>query len=130
QEIVDKGTRWKIGTGENIKVWSHSWLRDNESSKMSTSMIMGFEDLTVAELMIPGFLQWDEEHIILMFNERDTAIILRMSLSRGGSEDRPIWHYGKTGGYTVRSAYRLCIERVVTRMHLPFDGGWNELWKM
>ncbi|CAN1284546.1 Uncharacterized mitochondrial protein AtMg00310 [Linum perenne] len=109
-----KGSFFTAEEGSNPSlVWKSIW-----SSQVSTPVIPGFEDLTVAELMIPGFLEWDEEHITSMFNDRDAAIILNTPLPRRGSADRPIWPFGRTGCYTVRSVYRLYMERVVTRMHL------------
>ncbi|CAN1796146.1 Putative ribonuclease H protein At1g65750, partial [Linum perenne] len=128
--VVEGGTRWKIGNGRSINVWTEPWLRDDVSFRISTPMIRGLEYLTVADLMIPGVLEWDEENIQDLFNERDATIILSTPLPNHWRDDKPIWHYGRSGTYTVRSAYRLYMEKIITRMHLVVDGAWTAIWSL
>ncbi|CAN1166125.1 Putative ribonuclease H protein At1g65750 [Linum perenne] len=43
-------------------------------------------------------------------------------------EDKLIWHFNKDGRYTVRSAYRVYMERVLNKSHLHVGGDWTSLW--
>ncbi|CAN1147234.1 hypothetical protein LINPERHAP2_LOCUS15752 [Linum perenne] len=83
--------------------------------------------MSVADLMIPGTMEWVEEHVEMLFNGRDATIILGTPFPTSPRSGKLIWHYGRLGVYTVRSAYRLYWERVVQRMHIAVDGCWTDL---
>ncbi|CAN1163691.1 hypothetical protein LINPERHAP2_LOCUS25149 [Linum perenne] len=70
-------------------------------------------NLMAHDLAIPGGLEWDEEHIEMMFNERDPTQILSMPPSNPGRRDKQVWHFSKNGVYTIRSAYRVAMDRVI-----------------
>ncbi|CAN1137051.1 hypothetical protein LINPERHAP2_LOCUS9817 [Linum perenne] len=41
-----------------------------------------------------------------------------------------VWHYSKHGKYTVRSAYRVMMEKVNRRTHLNVARDWNKIWSL
>ncbi|CAN1163914.1 hypothetical protein LINPERHAP1_LOCUS28845 [Linum perenne] len=89
---------------------------------VTTPMQAGLEDIRVADLMIPGLPKWDEEHCQDLFNGRDSSIIFGMPLPCWNKCDRIVWHYSKHGEYTIRSSYRVAMEKVVHRSHLNVAG--------
>lgn len=48
QSVIEKGSRWHIGRGENVKVWGGRWLPTPSTLKVLRSMPLGMEDLRVS----------------------------------------------------------------------------------
>lgn len=44
QTVIEKGIRWRIGCGENVKVWGGRWLPTPSTLKVLRSMPLGMED--------------------------------------------------------------------------------------
>ncbi|CAN1324950.1 Putative ribonuclease H protein At1g65750, partial [Linum perenne] len=87
-------------------------------------------DLTVQELEIPGMVEWDVEHIEMMFNDRDAALILSLLPLDPRRHDRLVWHFSRNGCYTIRSTYRVAMESVRSQEFLNIGGDWSSLWKL
>ncbi|CAN1130761.1 Putative ribonuclease H protein At1g65750 [Linum perenne] len=128
QIVINRGSRWKIGDGRGINVWSQPWLRDEDNFKVTTDSSMELRELVVSDLMIPELLEWDEELILDIFNGRDASLILSLPLPNHRRRGRRVWHLSKDGSYTVRSAYRVYMERVLNREYLNVDGNWLIIW--
>ncbi|CAN1164032.1 Putative ribonuclease H protein At1g65750 [Linum perenne] len=125
EKYFPKGSFLTAKEGSNPSlVWKSIW-----SSQVTTPMITDLEELKFAYLLIPGLLEWDEEHVYSLFNDKDAAIILSMPLPRSLGSDYLIWHFDKLGRYSVRSAYRAYMERVVRREHLVIVGNWTAIWR-
>jgi len=45
-------------------------------------------------------------------------------------EDKLIWKVEKNGHYSVRSAYRLCMEEIADNSYLHRPGYWTGIWKL
>jgi len=45
-------------------------------------------------------------------------------------DDRLIWKAEKNGLYSVKSAYRLCMEELVDVSHLRRSGYWSGIWRL
>jgi hypothetical protein len=41
-----------------------------------------------------------------------------------------VWRVEKNGHYSVRSAYRLCMESIADNSHLNRPGNWSSIWKL
>ncbi|CAN1261991.1 Putative ribonuclease H protein At1g65750 [Linum perenne] len=128
QVVVEQGVRWKIGDGRNICVWTDPWIRDADFFQPRTDMVDGLEEFTIHGLMIPELREWDAELIETLFCSVDAGMILNMPLSSPGRRDAILWHHSRDGNYTVRSAYRLAMEKVLNNTHLYVDGDWTALW--
>ncbi|CAN1158075.1 Putative ribonuclease H protein At1g65750 [Linum perenne] len=126
--MVNRGVRWRLGNGSRVSVWDSQWLRDDENLCISTPQDDSLRGLKVSDLLIPGTAEWDVEMIENLFEERDVEEILRVPVGLGGAEDRRIWHYDKLGCYTVKSAYRVCMEYVTPNLELHVQGPWSQLW--
>ncbi|CAN1769951.1 Putative ribonuclease H protein At1g65750 [Linum perenne] len=114
----------KEGSNPSL-IWKSIW-----SSQSTTVRTDDLEDLVVSDLMIPGLLEWDEEHVSMIFNDKDATVILNTPLPRYRSSDKLVWHFSKDGRYTVRSAYRLYMERILNQTHLMAGGNWSVVWAL
>ncbi|CAN1120827.1 hypothetical protein LINPERHAP1_LOCUS17268 [Linum perenne] len=84
----------KEGSNPSL-IWKSIW-----SSQSTTVRTDDLGDLVVSDLMIPGLLEWDEEHVSMIFNDKDAAVILNTPLPRYRCSDKLVWHFSKDGRYT------------------------------
>ncbi|CAN1142980.1 Uncharacterized mitochondrial protein AtMg00310 [Linum perenne] len=110
QQVVGRGSRWRVGNGTNIRVWDDHWLRNGDNLGITTARDDTLEGLKVCDLLIPGLLEWDRELVEALFDQRDVLEILSVPIGVGGIRDELIWHFDPKGAYSVRSAYRVLME--------------------
>ncbi|CAN1146055.1 Putative ribonuclease H protein At1g65750 [Linum perenne] len=130
QGIVNSGFRWRIGDGACVSVWGSPWIRDDDNLYVNTPRDEDLNGLRVCDLFIPGLREWDVELVHSLFKARDAAKILNIPLRDFTGHDRRIWHYSRKGDYTVRSCYRLIMEKLAPREYLHSPGPWQELWSI
>jgi hypothetical protein len=104
-ELIKQGVIWRIGDGNNVKIWEDPWVPKLWSRKISTPR-NGNLLTYVNELINPIMGQWDEQLVRDTFNEEDTSMILGMPL-REGAVDFYAWHFDSKGVHLVKKAYKL-----------------------
>ena len=60
--------------------------------------------------LINGENCWDENLIYMHFDKMDANVIIQISLPKSPKEDELIWHYGKSGQYSVKSVYQTTLK--------------------
>ena len=45
-------------------------------------------------------------------------------------EDRLVWKKESNGEYSVRSAYRLCMNELLETSHFKVEGAWDLIWRL
>ncbi|CAN1156856.1 Putative ribonuclease H protein At1g65750, partial [Linum perenne] len=128
--VIRRGYRWKIRSSEKINIWSELWLPDKENFFMEALVINGIEDMTAKDLLIPGLKEWDAELLGELFGQRDVSEILSISIKQSNLEDKRIWGLSRNGEYTVRSGYRVAMERIFDQSQHHVQGNWTELWNV
>ena len=86
-ELLKDGLIWRIGNGENVKIWEDPWLPRGTTRKPVTprrSCLL----TRVSELIDPTTSEWDEKLICDIFWPEDAAEILRIPINVN-MEDRP-----------------------------------------
>ncbi|XP_045802928.1 uncharacterized protein LOC123896601 [Trifolium pratense] len=71
---------------------------------------------------------WNEAVIRSNFNVRDVEEILKIPLVSMARKDDIIWRFDKKGLYSVKSAYRVCVDVLINRDERKVEGDWNKLW--
>ncbi|CAN1763719.1 Putative ribonuclease H protein At1g65750 [Linum perenne] len=130
QQVVGRGSRWRVGNGSNIRVWDDHWLRNGDNLGITTARDDTLEGLKVCDLLIPGLLEWDKELVEALFDQRDVLEIFSVPIGVGGIRDELIWHFDPKGAYSVRSAYRVFMEGINPRPDLIVQGAWTQLWDL
>jgi hypothetical protein len=103
-QTFKRGCIWRIGSGENIKIWSDPWVPASPNRKIISPR--GDCILTrVSELIHPYTGQWDQELIINIFHSIDANRILQIPLYDNGFEDFIAWRGTRSGNFSVKSAY-------------------------
>ena len=105
REILNQGIRWHVGNGENIfckeDVWVPLLFPDKPHLKEGHDT-----DITrVVQLINPSTKLWDATILSRNFEPADVEKIRAIPLSIFAREDRLVWHFEKSGIYSVRSGY-------------------------
>lgn len=129
EDLLRMGVRWKVGDGNNIRVWGSPWLNNDDDFYVRTPVIEGVEDLLVSDLLIPGTRLWDRQLLEQHFIQRDVDAILRTPRSPEGFNDQIIWAMDRKGAYTVKTGYRLTASLVANNDWIEL-GNWNALWNL
>lgn len=78
-ELLKEGYIWRVGSGDNINMWSDPWIPNGDMRYPITRQ--GANLLTrVSELIDPVSHTWDEELVRQTFMDTDAKAILRIPL--------------------------------------------------
>ena len=93
----------------------------------------------ICDLINSKAKQWDREMVDQLLSKEDAQHVCAIPISRIGTPNVMVWHYTKTGDYTVRSGYHLLkslennngeISRVNdTNAVTMRKEAWNGIWK-
>lgn len=136
--IVKEGMIWRVGSGENIKIWEDPWVPANLSRKPNTAQ--GAHLLTrVAELIDPVTNSWDLDLVNQTFSAADAANILKIPLCEQ-QEDFIAWHFDSKGHFSVKSAYKIQLSLTQQQTNSEMVEGstrtnwrkktWHSIWKL
>jgi len=92
-----------------VKIWEDPWLPRGTTRKPVTprrSCLL----TRVSELIDPTTSEWDEKLICDIFWPEAAAEILRIPINVN-MEDWPAWHFDAKGVFSVKSAYKLAVEK-------------------
>ncbi|KAL0290930.1 UNVERIFIED_CONTAM: hypothetical protein Scaly_2654900 [Sesamum calycinum] len=98
-------------SGKDVRTWGDRWLpRPTEFRICSWPRVLDPGAL-VAELIDEESRCWKEELMQQVVDVDDANLIMKILLTRTGSQDTIIWHYTRKGDFSVRSAYKLEVQR-------------------
>lgn len=136
-ELVKKGMIWRVGDGVGLNIWSDPWLPRDAARRPITPR--GATLLTeVSELIDPASGTWDVQLVKDVFWEEDSEVILALPV-HGGRANTLAWHFDKHGIFTVKSAYKVSRQDMLTNRSRNGgqssstnngNGVWKDLWKL
>jgi hypothetical protein len=94
-EILKEGVVWRVGDGEQIRVWTDPWIPRGSTRRPVATQGQSIIS-SVSELINPITESWDVELIQDLFTAEDTNDILSIPV-RPGMEDWIAWHYDSKG---------------------------------
>ncbi|KAL5568229.1 hypothetical protein UlMin_024804 [Ulmus minor] len=103
RELYNQGLRCKIGSGQDTYIYHDRWLPRAGVFKVSSPRVLGKFDKVSSLIIASG--SWDSSLIRESFHEDEAEAILSLPLPRRSTSDTLLWHYDKSGHYTVRSGY-------------------------
>ncbi|XP_062100125.1 uncharacterized protein LOC133806004 [Humulus lupulus] len=131
RKIIEAGSRWRIGLGEEVRIVEDKWLPRplNFTFLEKPELPAGIRviDLRKAD----G--EWDEIFIRNIFTKEDADSILSIIPGPLDSRDKRIWHYNQNGEYSVRSGYQVAIrekERVEGSNMRETESWWKKVWSL
>lgn len=122
--------RVKIGNENYISCFKDPWIPREITFKPIYINLESFND-RVANFIIPSG-QWDIRKLGDSVLDIDLEVIKRIPINRE-LEVKIIWHYDKTGKYTVKSGYRLFMNGKINEASSssnPMGNVWKNLWKL
>lgn len=105
RDLLQKGIRWIVGSGDNIRVFKDPWLPRSNLFRPITIPSNEGAEVRVADLV--SMTGWDQEPISRVLWEVDHAVVRSIPLSVRRRMDRLVWHHESRGIYTVKSGNRL-----------------------
>ncbi|KAF7154602.1 hypothetical protein RHSIM_Rhsim01G0174200 [Rhododendron simsii] len=137
RELLNKGWRWQVRSGKDIRIWEDPWLPKPPAFKVSPSSVRSSTVTYVSDLIDDSTKTWKTQLVKESFNEEEATIILSLPISTTQRRDRKVWHYSPNGVFTVKSAY--CLEKESLTNDLDNHGAqtssanvmaqiWKKLW--
>ena len=130
-EVIKEGMVWRVGNGDNIRIWQDPWLPSGAVRYPRTRR--GSTLLTrVAELIDPCTNSWDTQLVRQTFCQEDANVILSIPIFEQ-HEDFVAWQFDRKGLFSVRSTYRIHVDllrRQCQRQTGECSSGWEEEKKM
>ncbi|CAJ2652404.1 unnamed protein product [Trifolium pratense] len=128
--LVRAGARWCIDSGENISILGEPWIQGGTLISASNPSVMHLQNIKVKHLISNTTKEWDSHVINNIFDQGTADAILRTPLFQQVTSDKLVWKAEKKGNYTVKSAYRLCVEELLDTSHLSRPGFWSGIWRL
>jgi hypothetical protein len=108
-ELLKQGVIWRVGNGAKIRAWRDPWIpsADNHLPKSERGRCR--------YRWVSDFLSqngtWNVQRLQQYFREEEVTEILKIRTSSQSEEDFISWHPEKLGIFTVKSAYRLGLNK-------------------
>ncbi|CAJ2674072.1 unnamed protein product [Trifolium pratense] len=128
--IAMLSARWCIGSGENISILGEPWIQGGTPISASNPSVMHLQNIKVKHLISNTTKELDSHVINNLFDQGTADAILRTPLFQQVTSDKLVWKAEKKGNYTVKIAYRLCVEELLDTSHLSRPGFWSGIWRL
>ncbi|KAL5565829.1 hypothetical protein UlMin_028993 [Ulmus minor] len=130
RELYKQGLRCKIGSGQNTYIYHDCWLPRDGIFRISSPRVLG--EFAKVSSLITASGSWDSSIIRESFHEDEAEAILSLPLPRRSTPDTLLWHYDKSGHYTVRSGYWLANKgrSVPSSSTVSLNSWWKRLWRL
>jgi hypothetical protein len=133
-ELLKKGIIWRIGNGQNIRVWRDNWLPRLSYMKVFTTR--GKKRFRRVSELLDDQGNWKEAMVRSNFLPIDVEVILKIKPSRRLDNDLIAWQPEGSGHFTVRSAYKLafnessdqCAFAATSSVPDGADSCWKRIW--
>ena len=130
KEVVNRGTRWRVGDGKSIYAWKDVWVRDLPGFRVRTNPTSGLENLKVLDLLLDAGRGRDSDLVHSIFENNVSLAICSIPLAKSQTSDSLMWHYSNNGFYTVKSCYRMLTGSLHETESRLYVSSWKKLWKL
>ena len=130
RDLIREGSRWQVGDGRSIGVFTHRWLTHTLIPLNDAP-----PDMKVCELIDHDSRQWDRGKIDAMFSPQTRNEIMSLPLKNLNSQDSVCWMENKAQKFFFRSTYKVAFrlknqpkaEHSADRLHA---WTWKEIWSL
>lgn len=130
-EVVNIGSRWKVGYGERIRNWEDKWFPLPLSFRNFSPRPPDCNLIQVSDLFDPNNKCWKSNVVTDLFSDLEASLIISLPISQRLPEDRVIWHFDKKGLFSIKSAYHVALNMIMARSHHASPSGESQtsvLW--
>ena len=135
-EVIQRGTRWKVGNGKMIHIWDDKWLPTPSTYKV-ISHRQDFNDYPMVSSLIDVDSKcWKIDLIRELFLPFEAETILKIPLSFSLPDDKIIWVGNRRGEFSIKSAYHIAVNIVDSQVIGKSSLGdvralfWRKLWHL
>lgn len=127
KELLAKGCIWRVGSGENIRIFKDNWVATKNGVSFTNPPLIP-DDVSVADLRLANG-EWNREFIETLFDPVDVKKFMSVPVGLIDNEDFLAWNYTKNGVYSIRSGYReaLNLKDVAESSSTSTSKSW---WKL
>ena len=100
RDIIFRGSKWRVGNGRTIGVYTHKWLTHKPIPRTEAVL-----DMRVCELIDEDAWQWDHGKLDAMFGQRTREEILSIPLDHLQSQDTLVCIENVAQKFSVKTAY-------------------------
>jgi hypothetical protein len=133
--VLNKGSCWKIGTGNNINIWRDNWLPQQNGYKILTTKA-NHSPILVSDLILnqPN-PTWNVTLIDNTFLPFERDLIKQLPLIQEPMEDQIMWPHTTNGCYNVKSGYNIMkfwqeISSSGSTNTNPQNDIWKKIWTL
>ena len=134
RDVIKCGACWRIGSGQKVQIWQHTWLPSKPTTHVLSPILEGWEKTTVDALINEENWTWNNDVLAGLFVPEEAELITRIPLSKHPIEDKLYWPWTQNGQYTCKSGYRfLKEEEEVVRPEVAQNGDrnlWRSIWSL
>ncbi|GAU10088.1 hypothetical protein TSUD_423070 [Trifolium subterraneum] len=129
RQILSLGCRWRIGSGDNIRVMHDPWLRGSANRWVPSPQPAGVYQLSVRDLLHENYKAWSIVKVQNLFSKDVAENILKTPLVSSVREDKVVWEEERNECYSVKSGYKLAMRYIIGSDKYHVVGNWNGIWK-
>ncbi|XP_021621434.1 uncharacterized protein LOC110621459 [Manihot esculenta] len=130
RELIQRGTRWRVGNGENILMASAPWIPKEDIFFADDGFDFIEPHLRVCDPFEGNGRVWNITLLMELFSSRDIKPSISIPISIINKEDPFLWHFDKGGVYTVKSAYVVYMNLLGRSSFNVGDESWTSLWNV
>ncbi|XP_021753633.1 uncharacterized protein LOC110719026 [Chenopodium quinoa] len=97
--------RWRVGNGENIKIWSDQWIPGTQSLKVISPRGNSDPEMKVCDLIDEENACWKVDLLTQLFPPFEVDRVINIPISSRLPSDSLCWDLEKKGDFSVKSAY-------------------------
>ena len=109
KDLITKGLRRTIGTGEDTLVWQDPWIPDETARPPKIKQDYDL-NLRVSDLIDHVKKERDTTKHRNLLHPNDIPLVRSLNLSRNPIRDGYCWNLTVSGKYSVKSGYMLAIK--------------------
>lgn len=133
--LLEKGVRWRVGSGRTIRIVGDRWLPRPTTFPVMTGQRTLSERATVGALIVEGGGARNEGLVWSEFNNDDANCILLTPLGSASDTDTRMWRFEKDGQFSVCSVCYLTRDRLQKPSHQQLQEStlagpmkWKFIW--
>ncbi|KAL5800553.1 hypothetical protein ACOSQ4_033437 [Xanthoceras sorbifolium] len=129
RDLVDLGSRWRIGNGASTRIYGDRWIPSPSTFKVY-SLITLAPSAVVAVLKSPSG-GWNSNLIWSSFLLDEANLILNIPCCSTPHHDTLMWHFSKADLYSVKSGYWVAMSHKHCFPSCSVTSGssvWQLLW--
>jgi len=103
--IINKGSCWKIGNGQKVRVLEDNWLPYQNGFRVVSPNTNSSIPLLVKDFLSVDPPDWNDQLLQELLLPIDSHQVLQLPIIHPYEDDELMWMFENNGNYTVKSGY-------------------------